>query len=241
MEASKLLFHGTAAISVWASYQHALMLRRAERKDPAALKNYLKAVNTEQLYTAHGPAYPGEPYYRVRYRGVCLVNSFSHAAYYCNWAKAEGDEGFVKFTNTLKHGFEITEYEFAVCLVPEYLSQSQVRRYGDQGYIQLVQGLAGAELPFKTPGAVPVVDKDYLLRHELLFPGNFPGKGEEDCASNYLPWRAIKGVALVDYSQSQFRISGFIARTARSKSDFSAALGNLEDGPRIDWANSFIG
>ncbi|MFH1362209.1 MAG: hypothetical protein ABIH69_06110 [bacterium] len=193
----KLLFHGTAAISVYRSYREAQALKDEKLEGRKLL------VNPNHPFHVHGALYPSNINYELEQK-LCLADTLPIAFMYAaEWSSAKILDGSIQFINTIGGSFKLSISEtdpFSPHLDDLAKLIKRLICYGSS---------KGHLFP---PGAILVLDGKYLADHELLevLPPSIYYNRDEYARVSYLPWRAIKGCLLV--SPYPTKITGFAGR-----------------------------
>jgi hypothetical protein len=194
-KAPKLLFHGTAAPSVYASYLQAKHLISLKREKPAELEEILAKDNALEYFSKFGPSYPvfwrNDKTYEKH--TVCLDRLHWALNFALGWtAKYEHDK--IRFFSSVEKEFTISDFgnlytPFASTLI-EGLKRSNSSETSD------------------VPGAVLMVDYQYLESNDLIGPAF----GEEICTARYLPWEAIVGILFTSGKDKSRSFSAFLLK-----------------------------
>ena len=203
MGVPKLLFHGTAALSVWKSYRKGQALRQLSQNDPRRLEKVLKGAKKRDYYARFGPLYPDFGYYKNWWR-LCLTNSLRSAwGYARSWrshpAPVEGRS--IKFENSRLRNLNMSAEQDAAGPLTQEVAE-------------LIRRLSFVKPPFFTPGAILLVDGPYLEDRGLLRLS-----GWEEYANCLLPWEAIRGVLMVDVPPKP-KIASFLVKDRSVLRDF---------------------
>ena len=213
----KLLFHGTAAVSAYISYQVGQDLLQHNQR--AALKligpNKVARKNFKNL----GPAYPctGTATYNQE---ICLttriVDAFNFAEYDCRIV----DVGSFQLNNQKGCRIHLSTINYLQFPAAQRFLFEFTQAMLEQGFRE-----------FSTPGAVLMVDGPMLTQAGLMIHGternfyqSWSGRqfGEEDFRARYLPWDFIRG-ALFTYPRP-FRITAFWFRDDQIQADLNEYL-----------------
>lgn len=209
MNTPKLLFHGTCAVSVWASYRHALALVRTAKNDPEKARRYLEATKAQEYFSRFGPAYPNTYANdnNPTYPKVCLCSSlFYPLGFSTGWEKQIPDDWKIHLMNG--NGRRLHLHCHPMTFGRDDV-HSEIER--PKELVEILHPLAKIDILFGTPGAILLIDGDFMKINNLLCP---PRSGEEETTATYLPWRAIRGI-FITYAENDFennKIGGYIYR-----------------------------
>jgi hypothetical protein len=158
-------------------------------------RKILRARKAEDYFLRFGPLYPNIHYHdrHLTYRGVCLTRAFSTAYLFAKDWKAFPDHRSQVMCFEGTRRFRLDARNFP----PYDTVDSLVQRL-----IELKNAC------YFTPGAILVIDGDYLEQHDLLRPR----RGEEAAIAGCLPWAAVLGMLFVDNKRdiAQSKVSSFL-------------------------------
>jgi|GEM_PF-2088598 len=195
MRARNLYFHGTVAASVWMSYRNGKIMEKLWKQKRRTARKILRARKAEDYFSRFGPLYPNIHYHdrHLTYRGVCLTRAFSTAYLFAKDWRAFPDHRsqVTYFKGTRRFRLDARN------LPPYDAVDSLVERF-----VELKKD------SYYTPGAILVIDGDYLEQHDLLRPR----RGEEAAIAGCLPWAAVLGMLFVDNKRDirQSKVSSFL-------------------------------
>jgi hypothetical protein len=210
MATPKLLFRGTCAISVWTSYLRAL----AELKSAKNAPPRKKIIPPQAQIDRHmlqilkcGPLY--------RESRISVTSGISEAfRYSLGYRIIPSDRGLpgpARFMLRNREGWAVN-----FSLDPTYVPQA---------VINTLTPICSS--PSSTPGAILAIDGEYLAR-EGFIPEGFSSAG-----AVYCPWRAVRGVLLVDQGtigdNSDAKITGYIFRDGGIQQDIRWYLRTMPD------------
>ncbi len=187
MTVPKLLFRGTCAISVWTSYQRALAELRSAKNKPSG-----KNTVSSQIDRNMPAIRKCSPLYQERCIFVTgkMLEAFEYSRGYRILPSDRPNH--IKIKNSI-----MIEYDLP--LDPSYLPEAVINTLAPLSSISSM-----------TPGAILIIDGEYLAR-EGYIPENYPY-----IRAVYCPWRAIRGILLVDQGmkndQSDAEITGYVFR-----------------------------
>ena len=181
-----LFFHGTSTLSVWRSYRHALTLNAMAKKAPARLKGYLQLTKGEEIFARFGPIYP-----EMLHNSNCMQR----------WGLPSLTTNF-----RMAHGFALN-YERRINIWLTLNGDGYLGKYFNDTR-KLIGKLSLSKDGPAIPGAILVVDHNYMFKHQLLLDAH----AEEDAHASALPWRAIRGIVFTGGTEGRCKFTGLHQR-----------------------------
>jgi hypothetical protein len=217
MTVPRLLFRGTCAISVWTSYQRALAeIKSAKNGSPGK-----KAIPPQAQIDRYmlqirkcGPLYREG---RIWVTGE-MLEAFKYSRGY---RILPSNRDFPGPNRIILRNRPMSEFDLP--LDPSYLPEAVIKTLAPL-----------CSTSSMTPGAILIIDGEYLAR-EGFIPKSYPF-----IRPVYCPWRAIRGILLVDQGmendKSDAGITGFIFRDSGIKREI---IWHLRQIPNL--SRSFLG
>lgn len=226
MNTPKLLFHGTSAVSVWASYQRALVLLKTAKNEPDKFKRYLKVNNIHHNnYYKFGPAYP----ISFSSGSTHLTESLGDAYMFAmGWKRGEYNQNNLRMESRANQFFDI----YCDPAIPEPIAWRFLPSAQFESPREITEVLYPLTLPgirFQSPGAILIVDGIFMLKEGFLDPV-YLDTPFVDVRATYLPWRAIRGMFFTYGEIKNGNICGYIYRDntiAQDVRDYLAVILSL--------------
>ena len=210
----KLLFHGTAALTAYLSYQTGKTLEQIYQQKPRTAINYIGDHPDREYFKAYGPGYPytGFSNQNTRFPEICLAsNPLTAFNFAKHWQARPVSETRLQLTNSFNRKVFVTEQNYSS--FPEV-----------QGtYLSIAGHLFAQAKESATPGAILLISGEKLSQTKLM--RNSKGT-EESVLIDFLPWGFIRGALLINTGER--KISAYLFRDNNVAGDLLSFLHNWD-------------
>jgi hypothetical protein len=179
----KYLFHGTSAISVWASYKEAKSVRSLIVSNSKTLCDLTKRLDPKAHLIRFGPTFPYQ-FPRIK---LSLTDKLYTAFTYSREWEMVGSEAQISLICESRENKKFR-------LSPLYYFQ-----FGSTMYAlsRQIEELIMAKKTYRVDGAVLILNKDYLISNSLLSLPKAGESHEESYLVEPLPWSSVYGILFI--------------------------------------------